>query len=112
MFQIISMTGEILAETDSPVYTKFNFDSKTWVPANEFDAQCVVVNSKRYIIFGQSFAAGADKVVFVKKIDAAEKISKLAQDFSSDNLDIIEAIIELDRKISAISQSLEAFKNG
>ena len=112
MYQIISMTGKILTETDSPVYTKFNFDNGAWIPANEFDAQCVVVNGERCVIFGQPFSAGADKVVFVKKIDAAEKISKLAQDFSNDNLDIVEAIIELDRKISAISQSLEAFKNG
>ena len=107
MYQIISMTGEILAETDSPIYSKFNPASGAWVSANEFDAECVVVNGKRCVIYGKPFAADSQKVVFVKKVDAAGKISKIAQ-ISADNLDIMEAIVELDRKI----QSLEASKNG
>ena len=111
MFQIISMTGEILAETDSPIYSKFNPKSGAWIPASEVDG-------KRCVIYGKPFAAGTEKVVFIKKIDAAEKISKLAQNLSADSLDIMEAIVELDRKqkilfeiVSALNQSLEDFKN-
>ncbi len=118
MFQIISMTGEILDETDSPIYSKFNPKSGAWIPAIEVDAECVVVDGKHCVIYGKPFAAGTEKVVFIKKIDAAEKISKLAQNFSTDSLDIMEAIIELDRKqkilfeiVSALNQSLEDFKN-
>ena len=112
MYQIISMTGEILAETDSPIYSKFNPASGAWIPANEFDAECVVVNGKRCVIYGKPFAADSQKVVFLKKVDAAEKISKLAQNFSGDTLDIMEAIVELDKKFAALIQSLEASKNG
>ena len=117
MYQIISMTGEILAETDSPIYSKFNPSSGAWISASEVDAECVVVNGKRCVIYGKPFAAGTEKVVFVKKIDAAEKIKKLSQ-ISADNLDIMEAIIELDRKqkilfeiVTALNQSLEEMKN-
>lgn len=122
MYQIISMTGDILTETDSPNYSKFNAESGAWIPATETDAECVVVNGKRCVIYGKPFAANSDKVVFVKKVDAANKISKIAQDsvqISADNLDIMEAIVELDKKqnilfqiVSALTQSLEAIKNG
>ena len=122
MYQIISMAGEILSETDSPVYSKFNSASGAWISANENDAECVVVDGKRCGIYGKPFAANSEKVVFVKKIDGAEKIQKLSQDtvqISADNLDIMEAIVDLDRKqnilfgiVTALSQSLETMKNG
>lgn len=122
MYQIISLTnGEILSETDSPIYSKINPDSGVWIPATEFDAECVVVNGKRCLIYGKPFAAGTEKVVFIKKVDGAEKISKRAQDslkISADTLDVMEAIIELDRKqnilfnvVAALNKSLEELKN-
>lgn len=73
MFQIISMTGEILAETDSPIYTKFNPDSGAWIPASEVDAECVVVDGKRCVVYGKPFAAGTEKVVFIKKLTPQKK---------------------------------------
>lgn len=122
MYQIISMSGEILAETDSPIYSKFNAASGAWVPAAENDAECVVVNGKRCVIYGKPFAADSEKVVFVKKIDGAGKIQKISQETlqnAADNLDIMEAIVELDRKqnilfeiVTALNKSLEAIKNG
>lgn len=115
MYQIISMTGEILSETDSPIYSKFNPANGAWISANEFDAECVVVNGKRCVLYGKPFAADSEKVVFVKKIDAAQKVQKLSKvttQNSADNLDIMEAIVEIDRKLTALTQSLEASKNG
>ena len=112
MYQIISMTGEILTETNSPIFSKFNPVNGAWILTNENDADCVVVNGKRCIIYGKAFAADSDKVVFVKKIDDAEKFLQDKINFDNDNLDIIEAIIEMDKKIDALYQSLEAAKNG
>ena len=100
MYQIISMSGDILAETDSPVYSKYNTKNGAWIPANENDAECVVVGGKCFAIFGKAFFANSEKVVFVKKIDSAEKFNSLTKNFSNENLDIIE-----------ISQRLEASKN-
>lgn len=122
MYQIISMTGEILSETDSPIYSKFNPASGAWISTNENDAECVVVDGKRCVIYGKPFATDSEKVVFIKKVDGAEKIQKLLQDtiqISADNLDIMEAIVELDRKqnilfsiVTAINQRLEEMQNG
>lgn len=135
MYQIISMTGEILAETDSPHYVKLNSESGAWISANESDAESVVVGGKRFCIYGEPFLANADDVVFVKKIDGAAKIQKLAQkseensadildvieslcESDGDKLDIIEAVVELDRKlnilygaIQALNQKVEAMRN-
>ena len=93
MYQIISMTGEILAETDSPIFTKFNQKSGAWIPANETDAECVIVNGKRCIIYGKPFAANVDKVVFIKKID-------------------FEVVVELNQKIIELEKRLEGAENG
>jgi len=112
------MTGEILNETDSPIYSKFNPESGAWILTNENDAECVVVNGKRCVIYGKPFAANSDKVVFIKKIDAAEKFSQDKIKISNDNLDIIEAIVELDRRqnilfeiVNKLNQNLEDIKN-
>ena len=115
MYQIISMTGEILAETDSPIFTKFNQKSGAWIPANETDAECVIVNGKRCIIYGKPFAANVDKVAFIKKIDSAKKFQKLEQNaikISDDNLDIIEVVVELNQKIIELEKRLEGAENG
>lgn len=115
MYQIISMTGEILSETDSPVYSKFNPENKSWISASEFDADCVVVDGKRCVLYGKTFVANSAKVVFVKKIDATPKIKKIAADtaqISIDTLDVIEAVIEIDRKLTALTKTLEELKNG
>lgn len=114
MFQIISMTGDILAETDSPNYSKFNPISGAWIPANESDAECVVVDGKRCVIYGKPFAADSDKVVFVKKSDSAKIISELVQDsqkISADNLDIMEAVVELDKNLAELKLRLEELNN-
>ncbi len=79
MYQIISMTGEILSETDSLIYSKFNPENNSWISASEKDAECVIVKDRRCSIFGKS-CTDSEKIVFVKKIDGAEKISKLAKD--------------------------------
>ena len=106
------MNGEILSETDSPIYSKFNPDSGAWISASEIDAECVVVNGKRCSIFGKSCAGS--EIVFVRKIDAADKLKKV----SADNLDIIKAVMELDKKqnilfniVTALNKSLEELKS-
>ena len=122
MYQIISLTnGEILSETDSPIYSKINPDSGAWIPATKLDAECVVVNGELCSICGKISAAENQKVVFIKKVDSAKKISKLAQissQNSADNLDLMDAVIELDRKqnilfnvVAAMNKSLEELKN-
>ena len=106
------MTGKILTETDSPIYSKFNPDSGAWISASEIEAECIVVNGKRCSIFGKSCADS--EIVFVRKVDAANQFKKV----SAENLDIIKAIIELERKqnilfniVTALNKNLEELKS-
>ena len=81
----------------------------------------LIYNGELCAICGKNPAADSEKVVFIKKIDSAKKISKLAQissQISADNLDLIDAVIELDRKqnilfnvVAAMNKSLEELKN-
>ena len=105
MYQIISISGDIIAETDSPTYTKFNPISQTWIPANDDDAECVVAGGKKFTIYGKPFNGDSRQIVFIKKIDTADKISYLQHKFNLDNLDIIEAIIQLDKRLEALENA-------
>lgn len=114
MYQIISTTGKILAETDSPIYVKFNPQNGTWIPATENDAEYVVVNGERFRILGKKSADKNNKVAFIKKIDGAKKFQKLEQNNAqnlTDILDIIEAIVDIDNRLTQISNRLEALRN-
>lgn len=136
MYQIISMVGEVLQETDAPHYVKLNSRTNTWVLSGEKDAEGVVINGKRYSIFGKNILGGSEKIVFVKKIDGAAKVQTLekqTEQNSSDILDVIEsvceadvdkfdlmdAVVELDKKMSiiyemviALNKKLEVLSNG